>query len=79
MTFFCDIEPVSFTFMIRIPCHFTIVYWALFPLPLTVEKIGMIRGWPMMEASSSFTPALIPVSPLSDRVPVSSNSSLPPK
>jgi len=25
ITFFCDIEPVSFTFMMRMPCHFTIV------------------------------------------------------
>src|SRR5882724_9462312 len=44
MIFFVDIDPVNCTFRMRIPCHFTIVYLALLPLPLTVEKIGMTRG-----------------------------------
>ena len=68
----------SFTAMMRMPCHLTIVYLALLPLPLTLEKIGMIRGWPMIDASSSFTPALMPVSPLRYSLPLESNSSLPP-
>ena len=29
----------------------------------TWKTSGMIRGWPMIDASSSFTPALMPVSP----------------
>src|SRR5262245_4984620 len=74
MTFFCDLEPVSFTFTIRIPCHLTLVYLALLPLAATEGNIGMIRGWLMIDVNSSFTPALMPVSPLRNNLPSELNS-----
>lgn len=78
MTFLLDMLPVSFTYITRTPANLTMVYWALLPGPTTDRKTGMIRGWPMIEAKSSFTPALIPVSPLSLSSPFSSKASCPP-
>ena len=40
VTYFLLIAPVSFTSMMRMPIHFTIVYSALLPGPTTVSKHG---------------------------------------